>query len=372
MSGINVETIADIVENTLDHLGHHTLEDLASTVTEHVGWNGIINGPPVQSMAGDTGFRFNVLTGGKRNFRWKGLHAKDQTSIDNVTKNGRSPWRHADSSYGFDIVESFLNASPAQIIDIIEARRDNEMIGTIEAFEYSIWGRTPASDDKSMWGIGNTLAYETANNGKFTANLIPGYADVFGISPASVQGWRNYSITHDDFASSNMSKRPSPAAPGSVVECLRKALSKTGWKAPVALPGMQANLNRAIFTTYNAKNAIEVWLRASNENIGTEGLAYSGPTIDGTPIVNVPALDPEDDGGLAVLANSASNPFIGIDWNTWFLRQLPANWMRTTVTAGGGENHNAVTVFYDFTCNTACVNRLKQFICAAADPWASA
>ena len=347
------ELAMDLVNSALDDLGPGKLE----VVLTHAGYHILDRLIPdrVEETSG-TGLSEAIQLEAGGNARFVSIGEADQVGISDNTSRWRMDWRYLSTYYAFYLQEEAMNSGPAKLFDLVESRRNAEIIGFADTAENAFWTYPTDPDAKDFWGIPAFVCKATAaTSGGFYGGRPDGgtlWSSVAGIVPCTSgdgastiaggeRNWRNYCATWS-------------AMDETLMKRISRAMLKTRFEAP-QLTNLRESMSKSdlrIFTGTETLVDMRSMARKNNDNLGADLLAFEGNTlINRSPVIHVDQLD-----------GDTSYPIYGINLDKWKFRVLRGWNIRESKASKMANNHNGVVVFIDLAANLACFNRKTQWV----------
>jgi len=257
------------------------------------------------------------------------------------------PWRYSTTYMNYELNEIKQNQGKAQIIALIDTKRQAMMADQANLFETQMWTLPGVSDTLSFAGIPNFLvpitgAQVTAGTSGFQGMNPAGYSATAGLdaSSSTYDRWRNYNdvISASGFTTDDMKK-------------MRTAWNKLHFMAPLGVPNVKDTQlsNFSLFTNFTRLAQIEEVAQDQNDSIGLDvGYAAGKALFRGLPI------DPLD-----VLDTDTTNPIYGVNFDNLHFVHLDGEFMVESAPIMDRYQHLVYTVFCDTTGNLICTNRKK-------------
>ena len=340
--GLSVDQLQGLINTTLSKYGRGKLTDLAYDKQEYVVMDKLLNEKKV-IFDGGKSYQFNVMTKKGGNARHYGMYETDNVNVTDGITQGEVPWRFTQASYAFDVKEEKINSPKAeQIVDLILARRAQEIAGLAELLEETFWGKpTDSSDKVTPFGIDYWIV-KNASEGFNGGNPSGFTAGCAGIDASAYSNWMNYTGTY------------SSARKTELVKKMKKAARLTNFKSPVKHPNYDTSGNSQKFQIYVNESTIsdiETIGEGQNENLGRDiDSMYGTLTFHNNPIIYVPQLD-----------DASDDPVYMVNWGVFFLAFLK-DWFLKENTKPAPNQNDVVQVFVEMAWNSVCVDRRKQAI----------
>lgn len=340
-SGINQDSIADLVASVTKDLGRLKVTDLMSSLQDHVFMNKILTAKKTQ-FKGTTGIQFNVAIAHNNSARHVGLYSTDAVNVGDGLKQGSIGWRHTTSDWAIDRREISMNQADAeQVVDLIKERRLQGLTSLAEKMEETGWSKpADSTDDKTPYGIPYWIVKNATEgfNGGNPSGFTSGCA---GLSSSTYARWANWTAQY-----TNVSK-------DDLIRKMRKASRKTNFRAPVkGRVDYSSGDDMAYYTNDNVVGTMEELLEDQNDNLGKDMASMDGQVMfRRRPVVLVPYLD-----------NDATDPVYGINWGVFKIVFLKGEFMREEGPEKVANQHTVLVTHNDTSWNTVCYDRRRQFV----------
>lgn len=276
-----------------------------------------------------------------------GLHQHNPVNVVDMMTKGTVPWRHTENYWVFERREKLENAGNYEkLYDVMKMRREAAMIDLFGKMEYDGWGKPASSADTlTPWGI-QMYVVPNATTG-FNGGAPDGFTTVAGITPTT--NYKNYTATYAAFTNSDIGRT------------LRLGIAKTHWMSPLTSSDA-SEARRAIYTTTDAKLKLEEMARDNNDRVGFDIDATGGKTtLNGNPLINVFALDAQDDATVAA-GGTAANFIYLIDHEYLKLKVLKGDNLHEHPARELDQRPNTVANYVDITWQMYCENRRTQAV----------
>lgn len=341
--------ILNLVNLTRKSVDHGIIADLAMPLTEYVAMKQLLTKKRMKKAHKSYGYSFTCLTGHNNSTRAVGLDDNDVSSIVNNTTTGETKFRLSTMTWALDkLVVDMNSGSEEQLYQYVKTQRQGGWLSQAATWERWFWGLTGASDTVTPFGYGNVIV-KNATEG-LNGAAPTGYSTVMNISPTTYPMWKNWTAQYTNFTRDDLGAK------------LRKAMEFTKFMSPVeGINSYEGTIDRGIYTTWvGYDNAKELCL-AQNEDLGMDLDPNGDPMIRRIPFVHVPALNYD---ATLNTAGDQTNPYIGIDWNTFGMAFLDGWQFKESPEIGVANQHRKVVVHTDTMANILCTSRRNQFILA--------
>ena len=333
--GIASENLADLITTTQKDLGRLRWTDIQQELQEYIALPKILQKEKVGFQSG-SGIQWNVMTGNSGAARNVGLYQTDETNAGDVMKLASIPWRHSTTSYIFEEREILMNRDPARVVELVQTRRYDGMSSLAYLMEDNFWGKPASSaDEVTPYGIDYWIV-DNATQG-FNGGTPSGFSDVAGLNTTTYTKWRNWTDRYVDISKTDLVRK------------VRKAMTYTHFKSPVAHPDYSTGDRYGIYTNYDVISALEELAEAQNDSLGNDLASKDGMVmIRGQRLIWVPKLDAD-----------ATDPLYGINWGVFKPVFLKGDYLRESAPRPSATAHNVLEVFVDMTYNFECRDRRK-------------
>lgn len=329
--------INDLVIGAQKDLGRNKFQDISQELPDYVVMSKWLKKDKIQ-FRGGTGVQRNLKVKSGNTARNVGLYQVDDINIISLMKQMSIPWRHTRNHWGYDTVEVAMNSGDPEleIIDMVESRRYDCMLGLTEMLETNGWSSPAVDDEKSPMG----LPYWIVKNASlgFNGGAPSGHTLVGNINPTTYPKWKNYTGTY-----SNVTK-------DDLISKLRTAYRQIGFKSPVDIKDYVEGRGQR-YQLYMAEatlNALERLGEQQNDNLGNDLASKDDMiTFKKHPCMWIPILDADSD-----------LPIYMVDHATFYPVVLQGHYLRETKPISmGAKQHTAYVVWIDISYNFMCVNR---------------
>lgn len=339
--------IIDLTKDGLRDLGKYKIEDISASIQDFTVMPRLLKKESVQLSSGWQ-IQRNVRVGVANSARMTQLSDEDTTTTPQLTQQMTVPWRHMTNYYQWERRELLMNGEPAQILDILQERRDASALSAAELLETQFWSKpTDSTDELNTYGVPYWIVKNTGAAG-FNGGAASGFtAGPGGLSPTTYPAWANYTSGYTVVTKADLIKK------------MRTAVRKTRWKSPIQQRGyapqdikLRLMVNEATFVEMETQAEIQ------NDNMTVKNdLSNFQDNIafNRFPVEWVPKLDAD-----------TGNPVYGLDFSTWFFYILRGDNMRESSPILSPNDHNTVRVFTDLTYQVVCVNRRRNFVIAVS------
>jgi hypothetical protein len=233
-----------------------------------------------------------------------------------------------------------------QILDLLESREADCMLGLAEIMELAWLGKpTSSSDSTTPYGLQYWLKLATSGAG-FNGTDITGFSGgPGGLASATYSKWAHYNAVYDAFSDDDLSRK------------MRKAYRAINFKSPLKpLKGNGAEGSQyKILTGEDVQEGLIDIARGQNDNIGRDLATYDDDvTFKKIAIQYVPAIDS--------VWTSDEDPIFMLDTKHFQTCVHKKNaWRRTGPLTVDGK-HTTRSVFYDVTWQLFCTDRRRQAV----------
>jgi len=329
--------IYDLVIGAQKDLGRNKFQDISQELPDYVVMSKWLKKDKI-IFKGGTGIQKNLKVKSGNTAQNVGLYQVDDVNIISLMKQMNIPWRHTRNHWGYDSVEVAMNSGDPslEIIDMVESRRYDCMLGLTSKLETNGWSSPAADSENDPMGLPYWIV-KNASTG-FNGGVPSGHTLVGGINPTTYPNWKNYTGTY-----ANVSK-------GDVIKTLRTAYRQIGFKSPVDIKDYvegrgqryQLYMNEATLSEF------ETLAEQQNDNLGNDLASKDDQVVfKKHPCVWIPILDAD-----------TQNPIYMVDHSTFYPVVLEGQYLRETKPiCMGAKQHTAYVIWIDITYNFICINR---------------
>lgn len=297
----------------------------------------------IRSMSGPK-YNWKLQTTNTGTARHTELFDIDQTAVKDLTTEAEIPYTKQTVNFSYDVDEEVFNTSPEEIVDVIAVRRHSAYNDYFELMEEAIWSAPSSSTESPRTPFGIPFWIQKNSTEGFNGGNPSGFSSgAAGVDSTTYTNWKNYTapytnVTRDDF-----------------IKKLKKAAEYCRFKAPHDFKELGSGVNFEFVTTYSVREELEILVESRNDNLGTDLGTYNGGQImfRSSPVQWVPYLT----------ENDSSNPFYGINWNTFFLATKKGKqglqWSKPMIAP---NQHTVKTVHGDGWTQIGCNNRRGNFV----------
>lgn len=341
MATLQADDLQDLVTLTLKELGRLRWTDISTDLQEHIALPQILKKQKVQ-FDGGYGIQRNVMIDHTHSAKHVGLYEVDTYDVRDQMETVTIPWRHTNANYVFERRELAMNRGAEKLVSLVKTRRAGAMIALAELMEQSFWTETTSDDGVTPFPIWYWMTKKTSGASAATGAGEFGGGQLWsGTDPGGLSNdrWKNW--TH---AYSNITK-------DDVVQKMRRAYRKIGFKSPVAIPSYQRGSTRyVIYTNIDVMEGFEELGEAQNENLGRDLASMDGEMVfRGNAVRWVPYLDANTD-----------DPIMFVDWGCLYPVFLSGEYMKEQGPDRlVGYQHTVHRVDIDTTWNLMCHDRRR-------------
>lgn len=351
MAEITIESLNDLIESSNPDFGGRTVTYLAHDFQEFIAMPKIFRSAKAKEQSGKH-IEFRAVTGHNNSFHMTTLYAVDEPATTDVLTSGSVEWRHWSFDYSYDLREIDINLPPAQIIDLMQTKRNSAWSSAAEGMETQFFGPAPGVDDNTnIWNLRYWLKGSTTKG--FNNTATGSHTTVGGINPTTYPRWGPWNNTY-------AADKTDPGPTG-MVEVLKESFYKTGFKNPVPVAESKKGTDmKECLCTWDTVTNLERVAKAQNENLGPKLDPFRNKvTIQGIPFTPVPYWD---DDALLGSVSGAADVVACINW-AWFYPVFKSGWnFKENKPKQAGDQHTVSTVFVDGTGNVVCKNRRAHTI----------
>lgn len=341
MPSIQAGDIGDVVIGILDDLGRLKWTDLTTDLQDYPAVNQLMKKKKVDFLGG-TNIQWNVMVDHNNSARFVGLGSVDVVNQQDVMKTAEIPWRHVTANWSIEERVIAMNRGDEyRVIDLVKTARISGMVALVKLLEERFWQKpTDSTDTVNIFGIpywcvpSATEGFNGTNPSGFTSGA-------GGLSSTTYPRWANYTARYVSVTKTDLLRK------------LRRAMTKTQFKAPVDMPQYGNSISRGLYTNYDVVGPCEELLEAQNDNLGNDLASKDGKCVfRGVPLTDVPYLDDGD----------TTNPVYGLDWNTMKPVCMRGEFMKEMGPKIAPRQHRTLEWFVDISMNLECRDRRKQFV----------
>jgi hypothetical protein len=341
---ITVESMADLVSQTLRDLGRGKLVQIAQNRPDYILWNTIWKKDRIVIESGQ-GIQRSLLAKLPDSARHTGLFAQDTLNIEALMTNLVIPWRHVTASWSWELREMKMNSASARINNIIKPRRETAWINLIETVEQKAWS-SPAVDDNLLpYGVPYWVVKNAAEG--FNGGAPSGHTTVAGVNLTQYPTFKNYTNTYTAVSKKDLLKK------------MRVGHRKTNWRSPLGNEAEAKYIRQMLkyFMSNEVMTKMEEIAENQNDNLGSELGRYNGEelTFKRHSLHWSPELDEDTD-----------DPIYGLDCRYFNPVVLGGQFMSETEPTPVPNQHTVRAQFVDTTYNYLCTNRRAQQVFSKA------
>jgi hypothetical protein len=337
--GLTAAQIADLVATTQKNLGKMKWTDLMHDLQEFHALPRILKKKKATFQSG-TAIQYNVLTDHGDNARNVGLFSVDNVNQRDGMQQAEVPWRHTETSYGFDRRQISMNRSPSKIVDFVKEKRAMSMASLAEKLEENFWtGAVASTDTDTPFGIqywittNSSEGFNGGNHSGFASGPANLDCDTYG-------RWKNWTAQYAAVSKTDLIRK------------WRKAARFTKFKSPTSHPDYNTGDKYGFYTNHDVLGTLEEQLETQNDNLGNDIASKDGNVLfHRIPVEWVPFL--EDD---------TTDPVYGINWGVFKPVFLKGEYLREDPPHKAPNQHNVMQAFTDLTYNVVCYDRRRLFV----------
>jgi hypothetical protein len=281
-----------------------------------------------------------LMTNIPESCRHVGNLEEDVVNIEDVMDEIEVPFVKLTTNWAITRPETEDNTGKSLIFNVMAPRRAARMLDVASTLETTAWAAPSATDARLPWGV---LYYVVKNATQgFTGARPSGFTTVAGIDPTSVTDWCNWSDTYETISYEDL------------IEAIDLATIRTKFISPVSVPDNRRALAQRFRLYCNVPSglALKRLYRSQNQDLGVDLAVEDGlVTVKGHPIVPLPILDAD-----------TSNPFYGLDMNTFYPVVKSGSNFRESEPRYAPTQHDVLVVYVDHRYNYLCVNRKANFV----------
>lgn len=338
--------IDDLVKFTLPKVNKGKWTDVTPQYTNYVSPEILGRKDLRDDSGGSDQYTINLQIANDDNFREFGIFDEDRNTTGNNGATGYVRYAMYTTNWMYDIMETWFNAPPAQIVKVIDMRVHGMYTTFFERME-QLFFTDPAApssltDNWPLLGFPHWVQKGSADAVSLQGGNPTGWAAGAGnISSTTYSKWKNVAGRYKTVDRADFIRKLSA--------CTRA----TNWTPPhkysEAVAHGKANMYHYCGETLLAQ--LEEYLEASNDNLGTDVLRYMDALIvKGAQVKRVPILDAID----------TSNPFYSINLKS-FQIVYPTGRMENKwgplVGHGPNAGHNSRMSGFDTVIQNVCLDR---------------
>ena len=329
--------IADIAATTYDHLPKLRFQQIAQELQDYEVLPKVFK--RAQSISGES-IKKILMTSHGSNAKHVGLYNTDITAVADVTSTIDTPWRHAVTSWAFDSREVSMNqAGPWQIVELMKLRRADALLSQAKLLEEAFF-KSPSASTDTTEPHGVPYWIVTSASKGFEGGTPSGHSSVGGLSHSN---FKNYTDTYSAFTKSDL------------IDSMREAFLKVGWKSPVTVRDYRRGLGQRhrYYTDVTTRLNMEILGEDQNMNLGRDLASMDGNIVfRGIPIVWVPRMDTE----------FSDNRIYMIDFDYFICYFLKGRSLLESKPMPSASSHNGIESYIDTTYNYQCFDRRRQAV----------
>lgn len=355
MPVVQAESIDDVVKTVLATIPKPRWGMIAQNLVDYPILNQWLKSSNVKKSASHQ-LEHRLMVSQSETAKNVGLYDDDAYAVQDNFKTITVPWRHTTNNFIYDVLEKAFNEGNAdalahKIVDLIETRRIDCMLGIAEKMEIDFWGKPSSSTDETTpWGIQYWLKLPTSGQRGHLGGDITGFSGgPGGLASDTYTNWKHYVADYDAFSDDDLSTE------------MRRAFRACNFKSPVkTMTGEGAQgYQYKILTGEEVQEGLIQIARAQNDNIGRDISAYDGGVVfKKIPFQYVPAIDET--------WTSTEYPIFMLDTKHLKVGVHSKNAWRETGPVPVAGKHNVRACHYDVSWNVMCTDRRRQAVLARA------
>ena len=184
---LNESQITDITVTTLRNFDRPKYNQIAQAQQKYLAYGKLMDEERVTEADGYGIRKRDVMLSLSNNANTTGLFAKDDNNVQTNNPDNKVDWRHQTTGWAIERREVLENSGPSRIVNLIQQRRADCIIGYAALYENMFWSKPADSTDATtMYGVLYWLVYSATtgfNGGNptgFTAGA--GGLDVSGLT----------------------------------------------------------------------------------------------------------------------------------------------------------------------------------------------
>lgn len=265
---------------------------------------------------------------------------EDVVNLENLMDEMEVPFVKLTTNYPILRSEVEDNKGKSLIFNVLEPRRAARMLNVAQTLETTAWAAPDATDARKPWGVPYYVV-KNATQG-FNGGRPTGYTTVAGIDPTVVTDWTNWTDAYVTASQTDLIYR------------LKLAMIRTRFISPISVPDNRRGLEQRfrIYCNVPSYLSIETLYRNQNQDLGWDlGPGDGNIVLKGHPFVPIPILD-----------SDTSNPFYGLDMNTFYPVVKSGSNFRETGPRWAPRQHDTLVVYVDHRYNYLCTDRSANFV----------
>lgn len=348
------EELTDLVATTRKHpaIRKNSWTNLMTGLQRYVVGQKILKSKRKKVIDSGTSVDFKAQVNAGVNFAMSGLHDTDDLRLVETMITGNVPFRFMKWGYYMDVREDDFNKGSEKILDYMKTREAAEEQGAADGIENQFFSKpADSSDTTSLWGLFYWIKYVAGTPSFQGGNPVGFSSGAGGIDSASYTRWQNWTGDYTNFTDTDL------------VDKFQDATFYTDFISPIGNQFSEVKdpeFDLMILCNWASLKEIKKIAKSQNESLGFDLDAVRDKvTFQGTPFVVASKLG---DGSIT----HVTNPFIGIDFSTFFPFVKRGEWMRKTTVGPTQGAHNRMENWTDCCMNIICDNRRRQWILGQA------
>jgi hypothetical protein len=232
-SGIAIEKIKNITDNTLNNYVRDAVEDLYLDLTKYVGYMLCESGQFDEIMSNGVKKQWQVLVDGLEHDTHVGPYSQITLSDNTISAYAQLAMRHTITHFLMDYLEQDANSSPAALVSLVKLKTQAMMEGHVKSDENWIWSCPAEGDDKTplgfpAWAVMYDSTDATPESGGFLGTYPYGGGAEWTTSPDGLD------LSTNSLAG-NWAAKYSSISFDDLVDKMITAADKTNFQAPTRL-----------------------------------------------------------------------------------------------------------------------------------------
>ena len=362
-SGIAIEQIKNITDNTLNSYMKDVTQDLYLDLTEYVFWTLFSSGQFDENHSGGVYKQWQLLVDGLDHTQAVGPYSQIALSDNSLTTFARQAIRHCLSYFMMDTLENDAQGGGTALVNLVKLKAQAMMESHIKRMEAWGWTCPNEGDDKTPLGFpAHVVKYDSTD----ATPLVGGLLGTFPVGTGGAE-WTTTAdgISPTTYAqAANWAQKYAAISRDDLVKKMRKAANKTNFQAPTAMAQLIKDMpkdqfTRAVYTNYDVVEGLADLCEAQDGDNKTKDVAfYDGKAMfRGRPIQYVPYLDADTSDPVYML-NHKSLKFLKNK-----ARQGPLGGTKEVST----EMPTSLVRHYLWTWTTFCPQRRSQAVLSKLD-----
>lgn len=295
-SGIAIENIKNITDNTLNNYVRDAVNDLYLDLTQYVGYMLCNSGQFDEVMTNGVKKQWQLLVDGLEHDTHVGPYSQITLSDNTISSYAQLAMRHTITHFLMDYLENDANSSPAALVNLVKLKTQAMMEGHVKSDENWIWSCPAQGDDKTPLGIPAwVVMYDSTDSTPAAGGFLGTYpygggaewtTTPDGVDPATYSLAANYAAKYTSVSFDDL------------VDKMITAADLTNFQAPTAMMQLVKDMpkdtfTRAVYVPHTVKRGLEKLCKSQQSDNKSGDVAFEAGSgkFMGRPIVYVPKLD---------------------------------------------------------------------------------